>query len=845
MRGGQEEKKPQKMVRSSIACARCRRSKVKCVNNGVNSVCKACAQSNRECTYPVAGSTPAPKRPEAPTGVKQEDGGENKKRVRRVEDSGRRNSQRLGEDPLESPILTKKVWDELYDIFKLHFSTEMPFLHPPTFRHRMKQAAFPRDPTISLAGFEDAKVLLLGVLTLTARFHPALVAHYSPHQGDPIAASEYYANTLAASFGPTIRSLANPSLESVQALLMLGLYEWGQTRGLSAWLYVGTAVRLAQSIGLAYEDDPDNPPLAAQNLLKANGHTAEATEREVLTEREVRRRTLWSCFIMDRMLAAGKYRPTMMNVDRLRVQLPCSDEKFLFVRDVKTGFLNSDWLDESVHKRESETVNDDGALSRFIRLVEIFGRLSEWSYAGGRRTEKLPPWDPSTEFYKLRKQLEEFHDALPSNLALTESNLSAHIETRNATTYASMHTLYCLCLIMLHREYIPFIPIRCEKPMGPLDEPTFPEKDFKIPSRFWEDSAERIMKASRDIIDIVRTCQDHDALPESPQFGFAVWSASFVCIYAAYFPQMDMGYHLVSQEMRRGGGDRRNKGNPLLTRKILTDMAPRLKMVKGYLKTVDKMHDYFSKVLHDFVNKFGKGGGLEQYKVLEKELNEFGDLKDTDHHIPSPGSDTVDQNRSRASTNDIGGSSVNDESMPSVEGASAPRQNGTVGTAQWAAVNASSPPVELEDRAKHNTFSQYPYGMPPYQQSPNQSSNAPSLISTSNGDSNSGLNSPFTSHQGQQPYHTQPQHAASYPSIAQHSMAPPNPQMTYQILPEQEFHTWAKGKENISMNTGFDNFGQEFPIESYPMYPGPNQTPNYIQALWGVPQAVVETGWSS
>lgn len=30
MRGEQEEKKPAKMVRSSIACARCRRSKVKC-----------------------------------------------------------------------------------------------------------------------------------------------------------------------------------------------------------------------------------------------------------------------------------------------------------------------------------------------------------------------------------------------------------------------------------------------------------------------------------------------------------------------------------------------------------------------------------------------------------------------------------------------------------------------------------------------------------------------------------------------------------------------------------------------------------------------------------------------
>jgi hypothetical protein len=30
MTGGQEEKKPTKMVRSSIACSRCRRSKVKC-----------------------------------------------------------------------------------------------------------------------------------------------------------------------------------------------------------------------------------------------------------------------------------------------------------------------------------------------------------------------------------------------------------------------------------------------------------------------------------------------------------------------------------------------------------------------------------------------------------------------------------------------------------------------------------------------------------------------------------------------------------------------------------------------------------------------------------------------
>lgn len=39
-------------MRSSIACVRCRRSKVKCVNNGINTTCRACESSGRECAYP-------------------------------------------------------------------------------------------------------------------------------------------------------------------------------------------------------------------------------------------------------------------------------------------------------------------------------------------------------------------------------------------------------------------------------------------------------------------------------------------------------------------------------------------------------------------------------------------------------------------------------------------------------------------------------------------------------------------------------------------------------------------------------------------------------------------------
>jgi hypothetical protein len=738
------------------------------------------------------------------------------------------------------------VWDELYEVFKLHFSTEMPFLHPPTFRNRMRQASFPRDPSITAADLEEGRVLLLGVLTLTARFHPGLVAHHSSTSEEPLAASEYYANALATAFGPTIRNLTNPSLESVQALLMLGLYEWGQTRGLSAWLYIGIAVRLAQSMGLTYEDDPDDRTLGAstQDPRKAGTAKASASPREDAIDKEVRRRTLWSCFIMDRMLAAGKYRPTMMSVNNLRVQLPCSDDQFLFVHKVQTGFLNSDWLKPRLVQKYS-SVNEDGVLSRYIRLVEIFGRLSEWSYAGGRRTETHPPWDPSTEFFRLRQELQNFHDALPSNLTFTEANLSAHIEKRNATTYASLHTLYSLCLIMLHREYIPFIPLRCDRPCGPLDEPTFPKERFEIPPGFWEESAEMIMKASKDIIDIVRDCQDSDALPESPQIGFAVWQAAFVCVYSTYFPQMDEAHHLIPDGLLSPSPDinvNKTRGLAGLTRKILGGMVPRLRMVRRYLKSIDRMHDYFHDVHRTYCVKFKKrpypGGGLEQYKLYEKELKEFGDLRDPDQTMASDGSDTVNEVRSRASTNDIPGNSVNGEPMQGVE-AAPQRPNGA-----WAAVNAASPPVETEERPKYgHGHGPYPYGIP-YQQSPNQSSTAPSVISASNGDSTPGLNSPYGNIQSQlqQHYHNnpiqQPPHISTYPPVTQHTMAPPNTQPEY----TENFDGWIKTYESISMNTGFDNFGQHDPPETWPTFPDANPNPNYMQAVWN-PQPQIGTTW--
>jgi len=233
-RGETEEKKPAKM-RSSIACSRCRKSKIKCLNNGTGTQCGACANNGKECTYPVPipGSSATPKRSEGLNVLRGDGEGDSKRVKRRETESARKHSLRDNGDPLESPPISRKMWEQIYAAFMLNFSTDLPFLHEATFNNRIvAQAPSTRSPEI-----QD---FLLGMLTLTARFVPELVEYHSPGSKDPLAASEFYANALTLRLDG--RALLSRSLERCQALLMLTLYTWGELQGAASWTWLGVTI---------------------------------------------------------------------------------------------------------------------------------------------------------------------------------------------------------------------------------------------------------------------------------------------------------------------------------------------------------------------------------------------------------------------------------------------------------------------------------------------------------------------------------------------------------------------------------------------------------------------------
>ncbi|KAI5868591.1 fungal-specific transcription factor domain-containing protein [Durotheca rogersii] len=680
--GSLEGRKPPKMrppMRSSIACLRCRKSKIKCTsslqgpvgpapgtygkgdNNGTHSPCDGCIKTGKECIFKVA-DTPPVKRNEPPTGVRQDrDGGSDRKKLKKIDDMSKGDNQKASvyaEDVLSAPFLTEDLWEQVLDLYKLHFAPELPFLHLPTMKEKLgRKFRGPQQEDSS-----DLNLVLLGVLTLTARFHQDLVkylAHICNNQPgnartrpvqtqfDPTAASEYYADILTMALGSLRIAMKTASVERVAALLMLGLYEWSQARpksgGLGAWMYVGLAIRMAQYLGLGFGDICE--PGDSQGRIADGQRRNSCHESQVALDREIRRRTMFSCFILDRMLACGKERISIIQREDLQIQLPCSEDKFDLAMEVRTGFLT----DPVRHGQ------DDSVLSRFIQLVDIWGEVSRFSSRGGRLNEVSFPWDERTTFFQLNKKLAAFDAELPGTFTFSRSNYFKHENHQASSVYVLLHMLRSVCLIMLHREYIPFVPIRCKQPEGPLDSPTFPKDE--PPEGFWIASAEQVFKAAREIVDLIDICQRKDKLPQSTIVLFAIWTAGFVGLYAEHFPQMDTESHMLGYDYEDSRQDESTaevfrRGSVALALATLNKMSTWLKMASTYVGILKHMDKYFETIKQDYhryssngraeqttlrVREGGTGGGLEEYRPMSKTLKDFGFLQPEEHdHVEGP-----------------------------------------------------------------------------------------------------------------------------------------------------------------------------------------------------------------
>ena len=231
---------------------------------------------------------------------------------------------------------------------------------------------------------------------------------------DPLAASEYYANIASARLALDLRdSHATHGLEMTQGALMLAIYEWSVARGAQAWNYLGTAIRSAQMMGLQFEQNSEETLYAysaavPDDFPRATGWSEQLIPENDFVRQEIRRRTLWSCFVLDNCLGSGTYRPQSLRASELRIHLPVSERAFLFGHRVQTSLLVPDdpartsttESQRSQIMRRNQNGNprfngeeqveweigaEEGLISRYVKILELYGRVVRWSCAASSR----------------------------------------------------------------------------------------------------------------------------------------------------------------------------------------------------------------------------------------------------------------------------------------------------------------------------------------------------------------------------------------------------------------------------------------------------------------------------
>ncbi|KAK2767509.1 hypothetical protein FQN54_003666 [Arachnomyces sp. PD_36] len=302
-------------------------------------------------------------------------------------------------------------------------------LHKPSFMRRLSAGTVP-------------PVLILAVCAVSARFS----THPSVNSEPAFLRGEDWANPAA---DIALSRHDEPNITILTVLLLLGLHEFGTCHGGRSWSFGGQALRMAYALQLHRELDRD--PLG-QN----NGKVSELS----FTDREIRRRTMWACVLMDRFNSSGSERPPIGNEKFLHIQLPIKETHFQMEIPGPTEDLDGS-VPNPVPQGLGQLSNPKenmGPSAYIIRAIILWGRIVDYLNLGGKKNDPLPLWSPRSGYAQLKKQLDDFAASLPSSLVFTIENLQNHAAEKVANQFLLLHIVAHQNTLFLNRFAIPLSP---------------------------------------------------------------------------------------------------------------------------------------------------------------------------------------------------------------------------------------------------------------------------------------------------------------------------------------------------------------------------------------------------
>ncbi|KAI0005227.1 fungal-specific transcription factor domain-containing protein [Xylariaceae sp. FL0662B] len=254
----------------------------------------------------------------------------------------------------------------------------------------------------------------------------AITARYTPHPAgyqSAVKLSEEYASRAKSGI-----DMDEPSIDALQALLLLVTAFTAAGKGKKAYMLLANAIGMAMALELHREVD-----------LHA---------RITTVEREVRRRLFWTCYLLDRFMACGSKRACLVSDETIILRLPCWSPNPTAL-PIEGEFFQSG---SNLQYMQGSGKKSQGSSGMLIDITRILGITNRYLAAGGVKGDSHFPWHTLSNLSKIRQDLDIWASGT-DNVFSSLDTLFGHPEsTVLVLSKLIYHLIHCLV-------YRPFLPI--------------------------------------------------------------------------------------------------------------------------------------------------------------------------------------------------------------------------------------------------------------------------------------------------------------------------------------------------------------------------------------------------
>lgn len=230
------------------------------------------------------------------------------------------------------------------------------------------------------------------------------------------------------------------SLQLVHTRLLIALYNLSRGIEGSAWDLCGSAARASSA--LRYNNERGCAKPAPPGTPNDYGLSTEQTV-------ECRRRTFWTCFMMDRFNGFCGGMVCTINKRDVYLRLPCADEQYEKGSPSGVPFFDNGSIDQSF------TVvmpNSHVSPVAYLCLVtSIWGNVMSFVHRAVHHSPIGYATVYETFYRNMQHALQTWLARLPHYLQYSKDNLARSVHEGYAGTFVSMHALYHYTLIKLNR----------------------------------------------------------------------------------------------------------------------------------------------------------------------------------------------------------------------------------------------------------------------------------------------------------------------------------------------------------------------------------------------------------